>query len=294
MTVPYVGVTIVNWNLAEDTLACLDSVFRMTFPSFEVTVVDNGSSDRSVERIRKRFPQVHQLRNESNEGFAFAANQGIERALARDCDYALILNNDTIVAPDLLQDLVAEGEKDPEIGVLSPRIFFFNEPERTWHLAARWHPWLPMPVDIWQADATLVEADFVSGCGMLLRRRMLDEIGAFDTRYFMYGEDIDLCARARQAGYRVVAVPRARMWHRVSASASKLSRDTRYWRKRNQIIVYRRYLPRRSLRWLLPLYVLVKAAADVRREVLQGQPDLVAPLLCGVRDGLRESVEPVL
>jgi GT2 family glycosyltransferase len=293
MTVPHAGVVIVNWNLAEETLACLDSVFQMTYPSFKVIVVDNGSTDGSVEQISRTFPQAHQLTNEENEGFALAANQGIAYALAEGCEYILILNNDTTVARDLLDHLVAMGETDRGIGIVSPRILLFNEPERTWHLAARWHRWLPMPVNIQQVDAPTVEADFVSGCGMLLRRRMLEEVGTFDARYFMYGEDIDLCSRARRAGYRVVAVPGATMWHKVSVSASRLSRDARYWRTRNQIIAYRRHLPRRPLSRLLPLYVVVKAGADVARDLARGQPGLIAPLLRGVRDGFREPVERV-
>jgi GT2 family glycosyltransferase len=285
--VPKAGVIIVNWNLAEDTLACLDSVFQMDYPACEVTVVDNGSTDGSVARIEAVFPQVCQIVNGENRGFAAAANQGIEYALARGCDYVLVLNNDTTVAPDLLAHLVAAGEADPMIGILSPRILYFDQPEHTWHLAARWHRWLPMPVDVAPSGGDVVDADFVSGCAMMLRRRLLQEIGGFDTRYFMYGEDIDLCARARQAGYRVVAVPRARMWHKISVSAARISTDTRYWQTRNQILVYRRH-PHGPLAGLLPVYVGLKAVLDVARDLARGQANLIGPLLRGMRDGLRE------
>jgi GT2 family glycosyltransferase len=282
---PKVGIVIVNWNLIDDTVACLESVYQMAYPAFEVLVVDNSSSDGSAERIAQAFPQIEQIVNAENRGFAIAANQGIEWGLARSCAYVLVLNNDTTVAPDLLDRLVAAGEVDPQIGILSPHISYFDQPERTWHLATRWHRWLPMPVHVRQADADLVEADFVSGCGMLLRRTVLEAVGGFDPRFFMYGEDIDLCARARQAGYRVVAVPGARMWHKVSLSAAKVPAEVCYWRTRNQIQVYHRYLGGWRRR-LLPGYVLLKALVDVERNLVHGRAALIGPLLCGVRDGL--------
>ena len=285
MSAPPVGIVIVNWNLVDDTLACLESVFQLDYPAFQVVVVDNGSTDGSAARIGAAYPQAAQIVNGENRGFAAGANQGLDWALARGCAYALVLNNDTTVAPDLLARLVAAGESDPQIGILSPRILYFDEPDRTWHLAARWHRWLPMPVHVWQADTELVEADFVSGCAMMLRRSLLEAVGGFDAGYFMYGEDIDLCARAKQAGYRIVAVPGARMWHKVSVSAAKASTEMRYWRTRNQIRVYRRYLGGWRGR-LLPGYVLLKMLVDVGRDLAWGQAELVGPLLRGVRDGL--------
>lgn len=323
MSAPPVGIVIVNWNLADDTLACLDSVFQLDYPGFQVVVVDNGSTDGSPARIGAAFPQAAQIVNAENRGFAAGANQGLDWALARGCAYILVLNNDTTVAPDLLARLVAAGESDPQIGILSPRILYFDEPDRTWHLAARWHRWLPMPVHVWEGatfpltptlsprgegacppplgeglgegevfeeelPAGVIEADFVSGCAMMLRRSLLEAVGGFDAGYFMYGEDIDLCTRAKQAGYRIVAVPGARMWHKVSVSAAKASTEMCYWRTRNQIRVYRRYLDGWRGR-LLPGYVLLKALVDVGRDLARGQADLVGPLLRGVRDGLRGS-----
>ncbi len=280
-----VGIVIVNWNLADDTLACLDSVWAMDYPNFEAVVVDNGSTDGSVERIAAAHPQTALIANGQNLGFAAGANKGIEWALERDCAYVLVLNNDTTVAPDLLDLLVAASETDARIVILSPRILYFDQPERTWHLAARWHRWLPMPVHIWQASNALVEADFVSGCAMMLRREALEQVGAFDPQYFMYGEDVDLCIRARAAGYRIVAVPQARIWHKVSLSAAKVSSETRYWQTRNQIRAYRFHLTG-ARRTLLPGYVLTKALLDVVRHLAQGRSDQIRPLLRGVRDGL--------
>jgi len=282
---PRVGIVIVNWNLADDTLACLDSVWGMSYPNFEVVVVDNGSTDGSVERIAAAHPQTAQIANEENLGFAAGANRGIDWALGQGCAYVLVLNSDTTVAPDLLDPMVAAGETDARIGILSPRILYHEQPERTWHLAARWRPCLPMPVNIRQAGAPIVEADFVSGCAMMLRREALEQLGGFDPAYFMYGEDVDLCLRAKASGYRIVAVPPARIWHKVSLSAAKVSAETRYWQTRNQIRVYRRHLTGVRRR-LLPGYVAAKALLDLVRRLAKGQRDQIRPLFRGVRDGL--------
>ena len=287
MSTPRVHVVIVNWNLAEDTLACLASVFETGYPSLEAVVIDNGSVDGSVHRIRRVFPDVGQIVNQHNEGFARAANQGIRHALDSGSDYVMTLNNDTIVAPNLLEHLVTVAQGDANIGILAPRIMYFDKPDRTWHLAARWHSWQPRPIMVHHADHgdTPLEVDFVSGCGMMLTRYLLEEVGGFDDSFFMYGEDVDLCARAKQAGYKVVAVPRAHMWHKVSASACKISAEARYWRTRNQILVYRRY-PHGPLAGWLPAYVILKAAYDIACDLARGQLGLIRPLLRGTRDGL--------
>lgn len=282
---PKVGIVIVNWNLADDTLTCLESIGSLTYPQFEVVVVDNGSTDGSVERIGAAFPQTAQMETGENLGFAAGANKGIEWALGQGCAYVLVLNNDTTVAPDLLEPMVAAGEADERIGILSPRILYYDQPERTWHLAARWRRWLPVPVHIWQAEGAPIEADFVSGCAMMLRREALERLGGFDPAYFMYGEDVDLCLRAKAAGYRIVAVPQARIWHKVSLSAAKVSAETRYWQTRNQIQVYRRHLTG-ARRMLLPGYVLLKALVDLGRMLVTGPRGLIGPLLRGVGDGL--------
>ncbi|MBN1656859.1 MAG: glycosyltransferase family 2 protein [Anaerolineae bacterium] len=282
---PGVGIVIVNWNLVSDTLACLNSVYRMSYSEFQVVVVDNGSTDDSVARIAQEYPKAAQIVNDENLGFAAGANQGIGWAMSAGCAYALVLNNDTTVAPDLLQRLIGAAERDPRIGILSPRILYFDRPEQTWHLAARWHRWLPMPVHIWNTEVEIVEADFVSGCGMMLRSSALEAAGYFDTSYFMYGEDVDLCIRIKAAGYRVVAVPGARMWHKVSTSAGQVSARMRYWQTRNQIWIYRRHM-RGPQRWLIPGCVTVKAMIDGFRCLAHKQASQIQPLLRGVLDGM--------
>lgn len=222
---PFVSIVLVNWNGKDDTLACLGSLAAADYRAFDVTVVDNASEDGSVDAIREKYPHVHVIANDTNERFARANNQGIERALAAGADYVLLLNNDTEVAPDFLQIMLATAKADVSIGMVGPKIYFFNEPEKLWYAGGI--------VDLWRGriahvgihqldrgqydDAT--DTGYITACAVLVTRACLERIGGLDDTYFMYGEDVDWCQRARLAGFRVIYEPRARVWHKVSSSS---------------------------------------------------------------------------
>src|SRR5437016_2987592 len=119
-----VGIVILNWNGGEVLQECVRSVFALRYPSFEVIIVDNGSTDGSAEMLRERYPSVLLLENDKNLGFAAGNNRGIALALERGNDYVMILNNDTIVEPDCLRLLVRRAQSNSRIGAVSPKIYF--------------------------------------------------------------------------------------------------------------------------------------------------------------------------
>jgi GT2 family glycosyltransferase len=119
---PKVGVVVLNWNGKEDTLACLESLASVTYPAFEIYVVDNGYSDGSVPVVRSRFPNSTVIENGRNLGFAGGNNVGIRYALERGADYVLILNNDTLVAPDLLDRMMGAALRESDVGVVGAKI----------------------------------------------------------------------------------------------------------------------------------------------------------------------------
>ena len=123
---PRVGIIILNWNGKADTVECLHSLRKIDYPNYQVIVVDNGSTDDSVQTFRDQFPEIIVLPQTENLGFAEGSNCGIEYALAAGCDYVLLLNNDTVVAPDFLTELIAVGEHYPEIGMLSPVMYYYQ------------------------------------------------------------------------------------------------------------------------------------------------------------------------
>lgn len=288
---PPVCVVVLNWNRRDDTLACLDSVLAMSYPAMDVLLVDNASTDGTVEAVRQAFPRVEVRVNPTNLGFAAGVNEGLRVALQGQAGYILLLNNDTLVAPDMLERLVRAAENDPTIGIVSPLIYY---PGRTkvWFAGAyrrRFWPGISTPGYGFRDRARhhrWRDIDYATGCAMLLRPQLLREIGLFDPTYFMYHDDLDLCERARRAGWRIVLEPSAQMEHHSAASTGERSPEKWFFLGRYIVPFYRRYY-----RW--PRLSLVLYAGWVcLREVLKGNWKVVRHFLRGVVGGWKEVFRP--
>lgn len=287
MSIDSVYVVILNWNRCQDTLDCLKSVLAMQPKAARVILVDNASSDGTPQTVAERFPQVRLLLNQTNLGFAGGMNVGIRAALEAGAEYLLLLNNDTVVAPDLLGRLLAVAAESDQVGIVAPKIYFAEPSDRIWFAGAmrrRWFPGFSFP-GYGQPDAPRYnqrrEVDYATGCGMLVPSRILHEIGLFDEcTFFMYHEDLDLSERVRRAGYRIVYEPQARMWHRESASTAPLSPVKWYYMARYIVPFFRRYY-----RWPLAATLLYTAYV-ILREMWKHRPELVVPYLRGISDGL--------
>ena len=240
------AVVILNWNLPEDTITCIESLGSAAGRDMQIIVVDNGSTDDSVMRFRQHFGSaVTLVQNGSNLGFAAGVNVGIERALADGAEYVLLLNNDTIVASDMIDRLLSAASAQPRAGVVAPVIYYHDEPQRIWRYADKQYRWFPVPM---QCSPSALEGvndpfhvDYVTGCGVLISRAVFEAIGGFDARYVMYFEDADFCRRARAAGFEIWCVPQARMWHKVSLSAQKDKPASRYAQSWGRAHFYRQH-----------------------------------------------------
>ena len=257
---PKVVVVVLNWNGRMDTLACLDSLADVTYPNWEVIVVDNGSEDGSVEAIRKAHPAATVIESAENLGFAGGNNLGLEAALRRSADFILLLNNDTIVAPDVLSAFVTAAREHPDAGAYSGRIYFLSDPQRLWYAGTRWSP--PDAafehigqgvVDGGNSFEEVRETDYACGCAMFLRASAVRGIGPLDERFFLLFEETDWCSRAKRAGLRSLFVPQARLWHRVSAALGGRGVPLyEYFYTRNRLLYARMHLGRgrRAAVWL--------------------------------------------
>ncbi len=283
-------VTIPNWNLAQETLACVNSVLAAAEGlDVSVIVVDSASTDGSPQTLAQAFgDRVIQLSMPDNRGFAGAVNAGVRHALEHGSAAVLILNNDTIVDREMLAVLGRAAEAHPEAGILGPAIYYMHPPDRVWRMGDRDHPWLPVPLRIPDREATsdIVEATYGTGCGMLVRREVIEAIGYLDERFFMYYEDADYCKRAVQKGYRVLCIPAARMWHKVSATAGQEVATQVFWRARGQAIFYRKHA-RRGYRALAHGFVAVKTGLMWIRLILRGKRACARSLLRGTWAGYR-------
>ncbi len=221
---PSVYIIVLNWNGKNDTLECLHSLQQVTYPNFRVVVVDNASSDCSVDAIREKFPSVQIISNKENLRFAGGNNVGIRYALDYGADYVLLLNNDTVVDKEFLTEMVAIADQSARMGMIGPKIYYYSEPKKIWYAGGRiewWKGWVShigiRELDGGQYDA-ITEVDYLTGCCMLVKREVIEKVGILDESFYIYGEDADWCIRASRAGYKLMYVPSSMVWHKLSAS----------------------------------------------------------------------------
>lgn len=293
-TQPWVAIVTLNWNRPDDTLEFLASVTTQTYPHTTIIVVDNGSTDDSVVRINQTFPNVTMLCNLDNQGFAKGANRGIRYAMEAGADYVFLVNNDTILSPDTLEHLLAHVADD--VAITTPIIYYASKPDKVWSLGGKCHSLtLEKTGDSAKTlarveKATTLERDYVVGCAILLSRFMIEKIGLFDEQFFMYYEDMDLSLRIRRAGLRILLVPAAKMWHKVSASSGgSNSPAERYWMARSSVLFFRKHACGLQ-RVIIPGYRFASAVRTVTRLIRNKRYPSAQAYLRGLYDGLRTSL----
>jgi len=247
---PYVVIVVLSWNGREDTRACLHSLQGLAYPRFDVLVVDNGSTDGSPEMVRAGFPTVHLIANPRNLGYAEGNNQGMRWALERGADLVWLLNNDVVVEPDSLTELVRVLETHPDVGIVGPVIQRIHQPGRA-DVGGRFDFWTGYAhVLLWEpayAGQDTLEVDYVWGAALLVRAQVLRQVGLFDPRWVAYFEDADLSRRARAHGWRTVTALRAQVHHHIARSGDKVYLWQTWMRLRNYLLFYARYA--RPIQW---------------------------------------------
>jgi N-acetylglucosaminyl-diphospho-decaprenol L-rhamnosyltransferase len=245
-------VVVVNWNTRELTLRCLETVFDNT-PNLRMRVIvaDNHSEDGSADVIAQRFPQVDLIRNPGNFGFARANNEAIRLV---DSEWILLLNTDTEVHPNAINNLLAFSKQHPEAGVTGGRTVF---PDGLLNIKSCWNkmtPWSlfcsftglsvvfsqttlfnPEAIGGWKRD-TVRHVDIVQGSFFMIPTALWRKLGGFDSRYFMYGEEVDLCLRAAALSYRPMITPDAQIMHLGGASAPKGVRMVQIWTSKAALV----------------------------------------------------------
>lgn len=242
---PRVLIIILCYNGVALTLACLESLRQMRYPNADVLVVDNASRDDTPTLVRARFPEVAVIETGANLGFAAGNNVGLRHALAQGYDYALLLNNDTEVAPDFLDALVDAAESDPAIGIAGPTITYYEQPETIWSAGGLidWRHGRSAMRGIGERDTgqyhAMGDVDFVTGCALLCKRAVLERAGLLDERFFMYYEETEWCVRAARAGFRIVHVPASRVLHKIPLDARADQPYVAYYMTRNRLLFLR-------------------------------------------------------
>jgi len=290
-------ICVLNWNRPDDTIACVASLLASEAADQHVLVVDNGSDDGSVVRLRAQFGDtIEVLETGSNRYYAGGMNVGIERAMSLGAEFVLLLNNDTIAAPDAIVRLLDTAAAYPDAGILAPAIHYAGDRTRIWSLGSRRSPWLPFPIELGR-DAldhsqhiAPLWVDFVTGCAMLVRREVVERIGLLDEGYRFYFEDADYCARAGTAGFQVLVEPRARIYHAVARSASREPATTRYLKTRGRVRFYRSY-PFGPTPLLTHAALCGQETVRALGGVLRGDRAIAAAILRGLLEGYREHID---
>jgi len=230
---------ILNTNRRADTLACLASLAAGSYAHNTVLVLDNASTDGSPDAIRAAYPAVQVVALTENLGYAGNNNVGLALALAQGAEWVLVLNEDTVLAPDCLAALVAAGEADPRVGLAGPMVYHADEPnviqsaggalDRQWHAVHTGQN----EVDRGQFAAPRA-VDWLSGCALFVRRAVLEQVGALDAGYFYFWEETEWCLRAARAGWRVLHVPAAKLWHKGVQRSYQPKPSVTYYATRNR------------------------------------------------------------
>lgn len=285
-----VTIVVLNWNGAADTLACLDSLATLTYPSFNVILVDNGSTDDSLVHLRPYtapYP-LTLIETGRNLGYAGGNNVGTHHALEHGADFVLVLNNDTAVAPDLLDRLLEAAQRNPDAGVFSARIMYFDEPDRVWFDGARWNPselrleWPGQDATAPTLDSADHDTDYACGAALFFRAEVAQQIGLLDESFFLVWEEVDWCFSARKAGWRNIVVPAAKVWHKIGVSFGSESSPLRtYFSIRNELLWFSRHAPfsarmrlwMKNLRRLIPKFFIADGQAPWIKRLLWAMQD---------------------
>lgn len=252
MESPRVAVIIVSYNGLPIVQQCLPSVVQTDWANLEILFVDNHSSDGSTAWVADHFPQVSIVSHPANWLFSRANNAVLQKL---DCDYVILLNNDVEVSKNWIQPMVNYAERFPDVAALQPKILQFNQRDQFEYAGAcggfldqlgyplaRGRMFDHTEVDVGQYDQ-IVHIDWASGAALLLRRSVLDQVGLLDERFGLHMEEIDLCWRLRNAGYRIGVIPESKVYHMGGATLSRTNPDKLYYNIRNSLLMLYKNLP---------------------------------------------------
>ena len=215
-----VGIVIVNWNGYQITRTCLLSCKSLNYKNTNIYVVDNGSTDGSVDKLKNEFPEVDHIENNENKGFAGGVNPGIQTALISGCEYVWLLNNDATPEPEGLAAMVEVAENEQRKCIVGSVIYkgVRNDVQKEVEVVGGGH------INFFTGRSTINKKfgnqvlDYISGASMLIPRSVIGVIGSFDEAYFMYYEDVDFCYRAKRNGINLAVAENSHIWHIGSAS----------------------------------------------------------------------------
>ena len=242
-----VFVVILSWNSRDDLMDCLAHLKVTNYPNYVIVIVDNGSTDDSVAKVKEIYPDCIIIENAENVGFVGGCNIGMQYAMSNGADFVWLLNDDALVTAETLSKLVSFAESNPKVGMVSPVIFTHRESEKIQFCGA----FVDFQsccivgtsdlksIEQWQKD--LKENLFLWGTALLIKRAVMNRIGLLDERFFAYFEDTDYCLRANAAGYIQRVVIDARIYHKNTTNQIERPPHYHYLYNRNMYLFFKKY-----------------------------------------------------
>jgi len=253
-----IGVVLIHWNSGDFTRDCIQSLLNAQMKPWRIMVWDNASTDGAIDEIKERYPDIWIIEHHENIGFADACNRASEQLIDAGAEAIWLLNNDTIVDKECLTELVCYLEKDPGTCMTTGKIYYMDNPKQIWYAGGRIEPFSLLlsfrkldQIDT-GGDHTPFPVSFASGCCMLIRAEIIRNFGLFTPAFIAYAEDYEFCLKLKFAQQKILYIPSAIMWHKVSASCKKNNMGARLGRispaqhfigSRNQIWALRGAVP---------------------------------------------------
>ena len=250
------AVILINWNSFECTRDCIESLRAMSYPDYDIILVDNNSQDGSGEELSRAYPEVIYLSLPENRGFTGGNNAGIRYSLNHNYKYSLLLNNDTFVESDFLEILASYLSDNPGTGAIQPKIYFNHDRKLLWNGGSWFNPWTGKDYvegtgqSRSKTSESLKEPDWLTGCALMVRNDVIKKVGLLDESLFMYYEDVDYSFRIKKARYSLIYHPKSVIYHIAGAStrAKKKGKEgflnpiVHYYLIRNRIWFLKKYL----------------------------------------------------
>jgi GT2 family glycosyltransferase len=294
-----VAVILLNWNTPEYTSACISSLLKHADTSvFDIIVADNGSSDNSLAILKQQFPNLIYIDNQQNLGFAEGNNRAIVHSLNNAYTYSLLINTDTLIDEDIIGKLSSHLHQHPEAAAVQPAIYWMHERTKIWNGKGRFNrltgrTWSYTHTPVAEELQNHSQAEWLTGCCVLLRNTALQKSGLLNKLFFLYYEDVDLSYRLRQCGFELHYLPSCKMYHEAGVSAKvkapkkegHLSPVIHYYVSRNHLWFIRQYGPAA----LYPVHLLYNGlyyGALLIYFVVRGRLQKARMLIKGLKEGL--------
>jgi len=292
---PLVYIIILNFNGLEDTQACLESLKTVDYDNYKIIIVDNNSGVEEVEKLEKSVSENIQLiKSDTNTGFAGGNNIGIKKAIEQKAEYILLLNNDTVVDKDFINELV-DPFKDTKVAITTSKIFYQDRKEIIWYAGANFNKFSGESIHLGEGQvdseefSETKEVERASGCSMMVKREVFEEIGLLDDKYFLLFEESEFCWRARAKGYITIFCSKSIIWHKVSSTTKSNSPRYIYYYKRNQLYFTKKYFSPTHW-WVMFFYLVFESLIFITYWILMSEDksgDKVKALYAGYSDFFR-------